>query len=304
MNRTYWLFLAALFCYSAMAQQIRVGVQQPGAAQQGVFSFQPAQSLAVGRGGRGVAMAFPREEKGKPFSAKVTTQTVQTFIDGTHVSQTATMLEYRDAEGRVRTETSRTGNPVPTIVIRDTVARFTYRLDPATKSAVRAAMAGLAVAEGTGLSARAARGGAAAQASAQTPQEAVARLKELVDGQLALARAEEVAQLAEVIRQAARNPNEVVEDLGMALVNGVQARGTKTTTIVPVGAIGNDREFRSVDERWFSSDLNLLIKSINTDPRFGTTTYELTNISRQPPDPSLFQIPADYTVSTGGRGKP
>ena len=68
-------------------------------------------------------------------------------------------------------------------------------------------------------------------------------------------------------------------------VNGVPARGTRITTVVPLGAIGNDREFRSVNERWFSSDLNLLIKSINTDPRFGTTTYELTNISRQPPDP-------------------
>jgi hypothetical protein len=83
----------------------------------------------------------------------------------------------------------------------------------------------------------------------------------------------------------ANNPNEIVEDLGTMTVNGVPARGTRITTVVPLGAIGNDREFRSVNERWFSSDLNLLIKSINTDPRFGTTTYELTNISRQPPDP-------------------
>jgi uncharacterized protein (TIGR03435 family) len=72
--------------------------------------------------------------------------------------------------------------------------------------------------------------------------------------------------------------------------------------VVPVGAIGNDKEFHSVTERWFSPDLNLLIKSVSADPRFGTTTYELTNINRQAPDPSLFQVPANYSiVSQNGR---
>ena len=56
------------------------------------------------------------------------------------------------------------------------------------------------------------------------------------------------------------------------------------------------REFRSTEERWFSDDLNLLIRSVSTDPRFGTTTYERRNISRQTPDPSLFQIPAGYSM--------
>ncbi len=92
------------------------------------------------------------------------------------------------------------------------------------------------------------------------------------------------------------------EDLGTMNVNGVHARGTRITTTVPVGAIGNDREFKSVTERWFSPDLNLLVKSVSTDPRFGTTRYELTNISRQPPDPSLFQAPADYKLSDPAAG--
>jgi hypothetical protein len=95
--------------------------------------------------------------------------------------------------------------------------------------------------------------------------------------------------------------NETTEDLSSKLVNGVMAQGTRVTTVVPVGAIGNDKEFRSVTERWFSPDLNLLIKSVSTDPRFGTTTYELTNISRQPPDPALFRPPADYTMVGSGQ---
>jgi hypothetical protein len=90
----------------------------------------------------------------------------------------------------------------------------------------------------------------------------------------------------------------MIKDLPTSTINGVPARGSRISTRVPIGAIGNDREFQSVSELWFSSDLNLLIKSVNTDPRFGTTIYELTNISRQPPDPSLFRVPSEYNVAS------
>jgi hypothetical protein len=38
-----------------------------------------------------------------------------------------------------------------------------------------------------------------------------------------------------------------------------------------------------------------------SDPRMGTTTFQLTNIQKQEPDASLFQVPADYTVKQGGQ---
>jgi hypothetical protein len=34
----------------------------------------------------------------------------------------------------------------------------------------------------------------------------------------------------------------------------------------------------------------------HSDPRTGDNTYRLTNINRAEPDPSLFQVPPDYTV--------
>jgi hypothetical protein len=34
----------------------------------------------------------------------------------------------------------------------------------------------------------------------------------------------------------------------------------------------------------------------HSDPRFGETTYKLTNISRLEPDHSLFEPPAGYTM--------
>jgi hypothetical protein len=270
MNRKCILCSATLIWQSAMpAWQIPGAPQNPGGQQSGIMSFQSAETLAAGRGSRSVGFPMLRPEKGRPFSAKITTQTVQTFFDGTHVSQSTTMLEYRDAEGRVRTETSHQTNPPVVVTIRDPVGGVIYRLNPPAKTFIRTE---IAISEPRGRQDTFEPGAASGANMIHTT----------------------------VIH----DPNSIVEDLGVTPINGIQAHGTRITTIVPSGAIGNDREFRSVDEHWFSSDLNLLIKSINTDPRFGTTTYELTNISRQAPDPALFQPPADYSPQLNrGRGR-
>jgi hypothetical protein len=90
--------------------------------------------------------------------------------------------------------------------------------------------------------------------------------------------------------------NGSVERLAEQKVNGALAKGTRTTETIPAGKIGNDRQINIVNERWFSDDLQLLVKSTSSDPRFGDTTYQLTGIVQASPDPSLFQIPADYTI--------
>jgi hypothetical protein len=41
--------------------------------------------------------------------------------------------------------------------------------------------------------------------------------------------------------------------------------------------------------------------SKQSDPRFGETTYRLTNINRAEPSRSLFEVPSDYTVKEGLR---
>jgi len=87
----------------------------------------------------------------------------------------------------------------------------------------------------------------------------------------------------------------VTEDLAPQFLNGVYAKGARVTTTIPAGTIGNDHDLKVINERWYSDDLKLLLKSSNSDPRFGVTTYELTDISQVSPDPALFQIPADYT---------
>jgi hypothetical protein len=87
-----------------------------------------------------------------------------------------------------------------------------------------------------------------------------------------------------------------VEQLGKQFMEGVEAEGTRTTFTIPSGQIGNELPLNIVSERWFSPELKVLVMSRQSDPRFGETTYRLTNISRGEPSPSLFEIPSDFTV--------
>jgi hypothetical protein len=86
------------------------------------------------------------------------------------------------------------------------------------------------------------------------------------------------------------------ESLGTQAIEGVMAEGTRVTFTIPAGKIGNERPIVTVNERWYSQELQTVVLTKNSDPRMGETTYRLTNINRSEPDPSLFQVPADYTV--------
>ncbi len=99
-----------------------------------------------------------------------------------------------------------------------------------------------------------------------------------------------------VVLRVAAGDNASVESLPAQMINGALAQGTRTTETIPQGKIGNDRAIKIVNERWISNDLQMLVKSTSSDPRFGDTTYQLTGIVQAAPDPSLFQIPADYTL--------
>jgi hypothetical protein len=86
------------------------------------------------------------------------------------------------------------------------------------------------------------------------------------------------------------------EALGVQDFEGVEAEGTRTITTIPAGAIGNERPIDIVYERWYSKDLQLIVSSKHSDPRFGDQTYKLTNIIRANPDGTLFTLPADFKM--------
>ena len=94
------------------------------------------------------------------------------------------------------------------------------------------------------------------------------------------------------------------DDLGTQTINSLPATGTRTTTTIPAGAIGNTQAIQVVRETWVSTDLKIPVEIKTTNPMFGNTTMDLTNIVRSEPDASLFQVPSNYTVTTrpGGMG--
>lgn len=91
------------------------------------------------------------------------------------------------------------------------------------------------------------------------------------------------------------------EELGQKAIEGVMAEGSRTTTTIPAGKIGNAQAIKVVSEQWFSPDLQVIIMTRHADPRSGETLYRLTNIIRGEQDRSLFEVPADYTIQEGRR---
>ncbi|HYG08642.1 MAG TPA: energy transducer TonB [Pyrinomonadaceae bacterium] len=88
----------------------------------------------------------------------------------------------------------------------------------------------------------------------------------------------------------------VRESLGKQMIEGVEAEGTRTTLTFPAGMMGNERPINVVSERWYSPELQTVVMTKHSDPRFGETSYRLTNINRSEPARTLFEVPSDYTV--------
>jgi hypothetical protein len=86
------------------------------------------------------------------------------------------------------------------------------------------------------------------------------------------------------------------ETLGTQTIEAFLAQGIRTTTVYPVGSFGNDAPVTVRSENWRSPELQIVLLSKVSDPRTGDATTRLTNISRNQPDPSLFQVPAGYQV--------
>ncbi len=86
------------------------------------------------------------------------------------------------------------------------------------------------------------------------------------------------------------------ESLGDKTMDGLKVEGTRILRTIPAGQIGNEKPIVITTVRWYSPELQTTILLKRTDPRFGTNTFELTNINLSQPPSSLFTIPPGYTV--------
>ena len=93
------------------------------------------------------------------------------------------------------------------------------------------------------------------------------------------------------------NRNIAKEDLGTRNIEGVDCTGMRQTSTIPAGTIGNEKPISIVTETWFSEAIGAVVESISDDPRFGKTTYQLTNLQLSEPPRSLFEPPANFKVN-------
>jgi hypothetical protein len=105
-------------------------------------------------------------------------------------------------------------------------------------------------------------------------------------------------------RWVAQRPETQTESLGTQTQEGLEVEGTRSTSTLPAGAFGNEKPIPVVSERWYSPELKVVVMSRQHDPRFGDTTFRLTDIRRGEPDKSQFEVPSGYTVVTGPPGRP
>lgn len=202
---------------------------------------------------------------GAPYSAVQTTTIQQKLADGNIISRQETTKVYRDSQGRVRME--HTVTPPNSTTAETRISIF----DPVggfsymlNPTALTAVKVALPAATTT-----------TATATTTTPT-----------------------------RPARPGVTVTTEDLGTQVINGVPATGTRTTETIAAGTIGNQAPIAIVREVWTSTILKVPVQIKTSDPRFGTTTMELTNIVQAEPEASLFQVPSNYTVTTrsGGHG--
>ncbi|HEX5230539.1 MAG TPA: hypothetical protein VFW44_22665 [Bryobacteraceae bacterium] len=104
------------------------------------------------------------------------------------------------------------------------------------------------------------------------------------------------ARLRPNLAERPERASDKTEDLGTQVVQGVSAQGTRVTRVIPAGQVGNEKDIDIVTETWYSPDLQVIVMSKTSDPRFGDSVYQLNSISRTEPDPALFTVPSDYTT--------
>lgn len=254
---------------------------------------------------------FPQEAgifgdvvKGAPFSGKQTEAVNQTLGDGTHITRSSTVFYSRDSQGRVRREDDEL------IVIFDPVSGVSYRLNKKNQVGSKSPLVTLGTVTENGRVSVITRDG---EGYAYTTNN-VDQLKREAQSALEKQQAEEVTRGAAIRADQEKKETQIAaekmrglssrethESLGTQVVNGVMADGTRVVNITPAGLIGNDRPMQSVIERWYSPDLHIMVLTRRTDPRDGEIVTQFTDIQRGEPNPSLFQVPAGYTIREGRR---
>lgn len=232
--------------------------------------------------------------KGAPYTAAATTETTQVLADGNRIVNKSSALLARDSEGRTRREEALSNagplplSPMKMVFIDDPTTSSSYVLNMTEKTA-DVMKGGMSKGMGGVVSVRTFDGGAQVMAAGPGPapeSRVVSGPGPVMESRIVTDKVIQARELGETHQQS----------LGTEVVEGVNCDHMLTTQTIPAGTIGNEQPIVITSETWASPDLHLLIMRKHNDPRFGETVYKLTNIVRNEPDPSLFQLPSDFRV--------
>jgi hypothetical protein len=92
------------------------------------------------------------------------------------------------------------------------------------------------------------------------------------------------------------DPQVAIEDLGPTTIDNIDVKGTRRTVTIPAQANGTGAPITVVDEYWYSEDLHVNVLLRHNDPRTGLQTIALSDIKREEPPQSFFEVPADYKI--------
>ncbi|MGH9444159.1 MAG: hypothetical protein ACRD3O_00195 [Terriglobia bacterium] len=280
------------------------------------------------------------EEKtviGSPYSAEAVSENRQILADGNVIDHKESSMIYRDSAGRVRRETNgigmlgtggsvqsfaqTSGNGAPgagMVTVPDNAGgpEVAVRTGPVMGGESVSTQAGPG---GKTLSVIGAETVNAMGGKRVTIYDPVSQITFLLDPARKIAYKmirppEEMTHFRAFVQRngSRRESNITSQSLGTRTFDGVTAYGTRTTMVIPAGAIGNEKPITVVSNRWYSPKLQTNVMTRRDDPRFGVITYQLKTIKLGEPSEALFKVPVGYTIKSfppeparpGGGGTP
>jgi hypothetical protein len=196
---------------------------------------------------------------GVPFSAVAVQQIKQTLQDGSSFQRKTHSLIARDSAGRIYNERCEV---LPASATNDPALLSVHLYDPDTRL-------------NTFLN----------------PFNHVAR-------QQTLSHAPDIAPPGNWAQHpnASIGKNVRLEDLGPAVLDGIDVHGYRRIITVSGESTGTGKPLAVIDEYWYSEDLRINLVSKHSDPRTGDITITVTKLNRAEPDAVLFEIPQSYKV--------
>jgi hypothetical protein len=210
-----------------------------------------------------------RSVAGAPFSANVVSQSTQVLADGTPVTRETYGKMFRDSAGRTRSETE-----LETSVAGVAVRRFVTIVDPV---------------QGTSTVLDVAAKSATVFHLPSAPAVATSNLKLTAATQVGRAGVKQVIPPG-------------FENLGIMMMEGFAVTGTRRAG-ASAASTAKSTLPNTVTESWFSKELKVDLLVTRQGTQSANRTTKLTNITPGEPDPTVFQIPADYTVRDNSQAK-